>query len=158
MIIKDTIFGDIQYTEEDLLLLPLGLVGMPQLTRFLILDFEEEHAFKALISTEEPGINFLISDPRNFRSDFDFSLLSPTREALKVETDEDQAIFVLCTWRGKFDNTTGNLLGPIVVNVKTRKAMQVILERGSYTTHETLSSMADDSAEVRVEGSGLKVG
>ncbi len=158
MIIKDTIFGDIQYTEEDLLILPLGLVGMPHLTRFLILDFEGEHAFKALLSTEEPGINFLITDPRNFRDDFDFDLLEPTREALKIGRDDDQAVFVLCTWRGKFESTTGNLLGPIVVNVKNRKAMQVILERGAYTTHESLAAMEEDATEVRVEGKSLKVG
>ncbi len=158
MIISDTVFGDIQYTETDQLILPLGLVGMPHLTRFLILDFEGEHAFKALISTEEPGINFLISDPRNFNKDFDFTLLEPTRDAMKVEDDKDLSVFVLCTWRGKFESTTGNLLGPIVVNVKTRKGMQVILERGSYTTHESLQVLKDEETEGRVEKKSLKVG
>jgi len=158
MIIKDTIFGDIQYTNSDLLRMPLGLVGMPHLTQFLILDFEKEHAFKALISTEEPGINFLISDPRNFRPDFDFRFLDPTRDALKVESDEDLSVFVLCTWRGKLESTTGNLLGPIAVNVKSRKAMQVILESGSYTTHETLRQPKADESMVTSEAGSLKVG
>lgn len=158
MIIKDTIFGDIQYTDDDLLLMPLGLVGMPHLTQFLILDFEKDHAFKALISTEEPGINFLISDPRNFRADFDNRFLEPTREALKVEAEEEFAVFVLCTWRGKFESTTGNLLGPIVVNARTRKAMQVILESGSYTTHEMLQQPQSDEGSNRTEAGSLKVG
>jgi flagellar assembly factor FliW len=138
MIIKDTIFGDIQYTEEDLLTLPLGLVGMPNMTQYLILDFDGEHAFKVLLSTEDPSINFLITDPRNFRPDYDLNTLKPTWDALKIDCEADQAVIVLCTWRGKFENTTGNLLGPIAVNTKTRKGLQVILENMEFTTHESI--------------------
>lgn len=138
MIVKNTHFGDIQYTEKDLLILPGGLVGMPQYCRFLVLDFESEHAFKVLQSTDDPDINFMMADPRLFRPDFDFDSMRQAREPLCIEKDDEMVVFVLCTWRNSFDTTTGNLMGPIVVNARTRRGLQVILEDGRYSIHESL--------------------
>ena len=138
MIVKDTHFGDIQYTEKDLLDLPGGLVGMPQYCHFLVLDFESEHAFKVLQSTDDPDISFMMTDPRLFRPDFDFEGLRQARESLRIEKDKGMVVFVLCTWRESFEATTGNLMGPIVVNARTRQGLQVILEDGRYSIHESL--------------------
>jgi len=157
MILKNTQFGDIQYTADDLLVLPEGLVGMPQYCHFLVLDFEGEHAFKVLQSTDESDINFLMADPRLFRPDFDYEAVAQAREPLGIESGEDLVVFVLCTWRESFENSTGNLMGPIVVNAETRRGLQVILEDGRYSVHESLfrvekepvpSSKEDESAQV----------
>ncbi|MDP6669033.1 MAG: flagellar assembly protein FliW [Candidatus Krumholzibacteria bacterium] len=138
MIIKGTRFGDIHYTEKDLFLLPDGLVGIPGKTRFLILDFEENSAFKWLQSADDAGIGYLISDPRLFRSDFDMRPLERESAKLEIGSSDDLVVFVLCTWRGSLEESTANFLGPVLAHAGKRVGKQVILDGSMRSTQEKL--------------------
>ncbi len=140
-------FGTIGYEEKDLLEIPSGLVGMPNLTRFLILDFEEQLPFKWLQSADEPSLGFLIAEPQLFRSDFALALAKEDLQDLDVDSLEDLVVFVLCTYRGDLEETTGNLLGPIIVHAGKRVGQQIIIEDGGFSAHESLTREEDEPKE-----------
>jgi flagellar assembly factor FliW len=139
MILRGTSFGDIDYAEDDLIRLGEGLVGMPGQTRFLVLDFEGETPFKWLQSVDDAGIGFLITEPALFRPEYALTLEPQDLQDLQAESTEELVVFVLCTYRGDLRETTGNLLGPVIVNARTRRGRQVVLERAPYGTAETLA-------------------
>ncbi|MBN2169793.1 MAG: flagellar assembly protein FliW [Candidatus Krumholzibacteriota bacterium] len=129
-----TRFGDFHYEDKDLLRLPEGLVGMPQLTRFLILDFEADLPLKWLQSIEEPAMGFLVADPRLFQPDYSLHLSRCDLGDIAVMDPADLVVFVLCTYKGELEETTGNLLGPIVVHAESRVGRQIILEDRDLST------------------------
>jgi len=145
MELTGTRFGDFTYEEGDLLRLPEGLVGMPQLTRFLILDFEAELPFKWLQSVEEPAMGFLVADPRLFQPDYSLHLSRCDLGYMVVTDPADLVVFVLCTFGGDLREATGNLLGPIVVHAESRVGRQVILEDRDLSTKVPLF-VADEAA------------
>lgn len=139
MELHGTRFGTIGYAPDDLILLPDGLIGMPDRTNFLILDFEEETPFKWMQSVDDPGLGFVISEPTLFRQDYSLALETLDLRDLDVSGPEELAVFVICTYRGNWDQLTGNLMGPIIVHVAARRGRQVIVEDSPFTTHENLS-------------------
>ena len=139
MELQGTNFGKIAYEEGDLLTIPAGLVGLPRLTRFLILDFEEKVVFKWLQSVDDPAMGWLVAPPQLFRTDYALALLPEETAALAADSPADLAVFVICTYAGDLREITGNLLGPVVVNAGRRLGRQVIIDRSEFSTHEKLN-------------------
>ena len=152
MELKGTRFGDIEYQEKDLIRLKGGLIGMPDQTDFVILDFEEEMPFKWLQSTQEAALGFLVGDPLLFCPEYELGLDSGEFADLGVKAPEDLAIFVLCAFKGRIEETTANLLGPIIVHVENRVGRQVIVEDSEYSieTPIYLSETAETDRESKV--------
>jgi flagellar assembly factor FliW len=138
MELKGTRFGDFVIDEEDILHLAGGLIGMPLLQRFIIMDFDGETPFKWMQSVDDPLMGFVIADPRVFRPDFRLAAGEKELAALAPLIAEELIVFVLCTMRDENEVPTGNLLGPIVVNARTRRGVQVIDEQNLYNTHEAI--------------------
>ena len=133
-----TRFGTVDYEEQDVLQLSEGLVGLPQLERFLVMEFAEQAPFRWLQSLDDPAIGFLIADPVLFDAGFNLALDEQDLRDLDVSAPEDLTIFVLCTRRGPWAATTGNLLGPIIVHTTARRGRQIIVEDAGYSTHAPL--------------------
>ncbi len=151
MELKNTRFGDITYRQKDILEITGGLVGLPGLSQFLVLDFEVDTPFKWLQSVQESNIGFLIAEPRLFRPDYSVSLDEEDLAACEAESVDDLVIVAICTFREKLELSTGNLRAPIVVNETTRRGQQVILEGCDYTTHESIAAEIEKTPKSLVE-------
>ncbi len=152
MELVNTRFGTINFEEKDLIQIADGLVGMPDMTRFLILDFEEETPFKWMQSADDASLGFLIADPVLFNPDFNLVLGEVDLRDLEVNSPADLAIFVICTFRGEWAETTGNLMGPIIVQVEKRMGRQVIVEDSSYSTHEPVHDPVLKAEAAKADG------
>jgi flagellar assembly factor FliW len=139
MELQGTRIGSVAYEESDLITLPSGLVGMPDLKRFLVLDFEEELPFKWLQSVDEPGVGFLVAEPAIFRPDFALGLEEEDLRELKSVGLQDIVVFVLCTYDAGKGAIAGNLRGPVIVDSTQRLGRQLVLEESAYGTHENLN-------------------
>lgn len=152
MELSNTRFGTIEYEEKDLVHIPDGLVGMPDMVSFLILDFEEETPFKWMQSTQDANRGFLIADPLLFNPEFSIALGEDDLRDLDVGNPDDLAVFVICTFRGAWSETTGNLMGPIIVQVEKRLGRQVIVEESSFSTHEPLHDPVLKAEAAKADG------
>jgi flagellar assembly factor FliW len=141
MQLTGTRFGAMEYQEQDRITLPEGLVGMPDLRQFLIADFEEKVPFRWLQSVDDPSVGFLIADPVLFAPDFSLGLTESDLSGLAVSDPEELGIFVLCTFRGSWQETTGNLMGPVIIHAASRQGRQIIVEDSGYSTHEPLRAL-----------------
>ena len=116
------------------------LPGFGDLRRFVLVDLEppgdhpaegSEAVLFELRSLEDPAVRFLVAAPAAFFPDYAFELDETECAALGLNSESDALVLVLITVGHDTPDgtvpTTANLLAPVVVNVGTRAAAQVIL-------------------------------
>lgn len=108
--------------------LPTGLIGMPHLRRFHVAALPESWPFVSLRSLGQEEIHFLAVSPQNLLPGYQLELGDDDTEALELQSSDDALIYNIVTvHNSERQYVTANLIGPIVVNRRTRIGRQVIL-------------------------------
>ncbi|RNB53854.1 flagellar assembly protein FliW [Brevibacillus gelatini] len=113
-----------------------GIPGFSHLQFFQLMQ-EEESPFFLIQSTEEWEVGFWVIDPFSFFPDYKFELPGFVKDALRIDTEAEVAVFSIVTIRGN-SHITVNLKAPLVVNLSNRMARQVILQEDSYSIRQPL--------------------
>lgn len=131
--------GEIQIDEAEIIHFPHGIPSFLDEKQFYILPFSDDDLFYILQSVQTAGLAFIIVSPFEFFSDYVVKLSDQVIEALKIEKQEDLAIFSILTIREPFSNSTANLQGPIVINTVSKLGKQAILSDSPYQTKHLLT-------------------
>jgi len=79
---------------------------------------------------------FVVCDPRLFVADYQVPIRREELEALGLDEATGAQVFVIVN---KIDDLlTGNLQGPLVINVTTRQGKQLVLSDKRYSTRHPL--------------------
>lgn len=136
MIIQTSRFGGIEVDAQRFLSFPKGLLGFPDDHEFALIQTGENSAFYWMQSVGRPDLAFVVCDPRMFVSDYKLSIKPDDLTAIGVADPENCQVFVIVN---KVEDTlTGNLQGPLVVNVQTRVGKQLVLSDKRYSTRTPL--------------------
>ena len=151
MQIKTRIFGEVTIDDSKMIKFPNGIVGFPDLTDFaLIHDAEqgEQAGIRLLQSVQEPTFAMPVVDPLIAKEDYnplvDDNLLKVIGEG------ENILVLVTITVPSDLSKMSVNLKAPLVVNVDTRKAVQVVLEDDypvKFFIYDILKSRKENSAD-----------
>lgn len=133
MEIKTKANGIVNVDEKQLVTFPEGLLGFEKYTKFALIDSEYE-PFIWLQSTEESNLAFLMIDPFLICSDYEADIDDSALRNIGVDSAEDIIIMTLVTIPKDGSAITANFLGPVVINKKNRKCLQVILNDSRWTT------------------------
>lgn len=129
-----TRFGMVEYNEEDILTFPQGLMGLPAMKRFLILEHKPGSPFRWLQSLDEPSMSLLVCDPWAYVADYSPQLRETDETDLAMTDSEARMILATASIPpGKPEGMTLNLLGPLVINLSKRIGKQIALDGGTYT-------------------------
>jgi len=151
MNIEGTRFGAIDFTEEDVVLFPEGLVGFSKLQHHVVVCPKPGSPFRWLQSLEEPGLAFLVTDPTVYVPDYDPRVDEGFIKALELDKETPRLLFTTVTIpHGHPEDMTINLAAPIVINALTRRAKQIVLEDQAYTIKHRVFQTADVSGEKQV--------
>jgi flagellar assembly factor FliW len=140
MLVESTRFGSFEVDPARSLSFDDPLLGFPNSVTYVVVEVVDT-PYVWLQSVEEPEVAFLATSPFLFFPDYDLELPEQAREALGVNDPTQVEVMILLTVHRMGDNPvdiTANLLGPIVVNVASRQARQVVLDRSGYSTREPL--------------------
>lgn len=130
-----TRFGELEYTPEDVVQFPEGLIGFWQLTEFLLICPKEGSNFRWLQSVQEPTVAFLLTDPTSYVGDYNPRVNDSATYLLKIEDTTPYLVYTTANIpAGKPQEMTLNLAAPIVVNVHQRIGAQVLVEGTRYAT------------------------
>ena len=121
--------------------------GFPDETRFVLVALNEDGGadradgadgavLYELRSLREPGLRFLVAVPGAFFPDYDVELDDDTCEALQLTNGADALVLVVITLGS---DPTANLLAPVVINARTRRASQVILSGTAWPVRAALA-------------------
>ena len=141
MKIKTKPYGEIEVDERQKLYFPEGLIGFESLCDYYLLD-SREGPFYWLQSGEESEIAFLLIDPRIFRLDYRLMVRDSDLKDIGIEDKGDLLDFAIVTVPEDHRKMSANLMGPIILNRKTKIAKQVISENEEYMVkHYILEEM-----------------
>lgn len=126
-------FGEVTFTEADVFEFPWGLPGFSELRRFLALSLAEQPNFVWLQSIDTPEIALPAADPWQLFPDYEPRLPGYATEALELASAEDFTVLCVVVVTKDAQEMTMNLMAPIILNLKTRRARQVMLENSSYS-------------------------
>lgn len=96
--------------------------------------------FSLMRNVEVEGLEFVVVSPFVFFPDYEPDLDNATVDALALDGPEDAMVLVVLTIGESIEETTANLLGPIVINTKTNAASQAILHAPGLSTKTPLVS------------------
>lgn len=133
-----TKFGELDFEENEIIVLPKGILGFSQLTRYIILEKEGAGPFKWLQSVEDPNVAFVIADPLNFFPSYKLEIDEKELEELNYTNSKDLVTYVIVTVPQDSSLASADLLGPLVINAKKRLAKQAVMSNSPYTTKHYL--------------------
>ena len=115
------------------------LPGFGDLRRFVLVELSGDEGAEGaetvlfeLRSLEEPAVRFVAAVPTAFFPDYAFDLDEDDCAELGLADESDALVLVLLTVGHDAAATTANLLAPVVVNARTRRAAQVILSGSDW--------------------------
>ena len=124
--------GSVEVDESSVVELPAGILGFPEQRRYAIVAADDSGLYSWLQSLDEPELAFLTVVPSPFFPDY--APVIPDEDCATIGLTDPEDAQVLCLVTVDEDAVTANLLGPVVLNVRTRMARQVVLTDSSLST------------------------
>lgn len=135
MIIETLSWGNLEVDEEQLYHFPKGLPGFDEEIDFALIAMEETH-FWYLQSIKSKGLSFLLGDPFAFYPFYEFEL--PDVEAEELGIEKEVIVRCVITLKEQVEQSTINLLAPIVLNPVGHSGKQIVLHKAPYHTKHRL--------------------
>ncbi len=137
MTIETLRFGSIDVDPSGVITLDDGLIGFPDAQRYCLLEHRPGGSVKWLQSLEHPELAFLVINPHEFFADYEVELADDTARDMHLTEPGDAAVLALVSVQEE-RRLTANLLGPVVINTRTGRGRQVVLDSDHYTTRHPL--------------------
>lgn len=131
--ISSTRFNEVEVSEDKIINAPEGIIGFPEHRRYVLLDPSGgKSIFLWLQSVDTPDLAFILTDPTLFVPDYQILLSEPDVARLGVENRSKPALFVIVTVpQDDPDNSTINLLAPLLYFADENEIFQILLEKGN---------------------------
>lgn len=118
--------------EETVLTFPAGLAGFETLRDFRLFEPTGGYPLRFLQSLDQPEISFVCMDAAAIKLDYEVPLKEEDAAFLAIESPEDALVLALVVVPEDPRQMTANLAGPLVINKKSRKARQVMLDTRQF--------------------------
>jgi flagellar assembly factor FliW len=99
--------------------------GFPAHQQFVLVRLNDEGLLYAFTSIQDPELRFLVAPPEPFFPDYAPEIENEVFAALNTKDPDRLLVMVVIT--AGVDETTANLMAPIIVDRDSRRAMQVVL-------------------------------
>jgi flagellar assembly factor FliW len=127
-------FGVIQVENDAIYEFPDGLYGFEEDKSFAIFEQAfEDVSFLYLQSIDHLIPCFLVFEPWDLYPEYQPALSREDMELCQVENIDDLIFLVIASVPATIKEFSINIKSPVVLNPKTRKARQVILQNPEYT-------------------------
>jgi len=133
MMIQTGRFGQLTISEKDLIEIPQGILGFPELKKYCLVDPADDTLILWLQSLDNPSVAFPVLEPKIFRPEYSVKLSAAELRELKLENVNQSAVFAILTIPGDATQMTANLKAPLVINLKAQTARQVVLQENEYS-------------------------
>ena len=140
MKINTSRFGEVIYTSEDVLFFPRGIPAFETKQKW-ILAGNEQSAIKWLQSLDDGNLALPVTSPDAIQSDYNARIPDDELKLLGSADISELALLIVVSipelepW-----NMTANLRAPILINLKTHKAVQVIALNEEYPVRHIVFS------------------
>jgi flagellar assembly factor FliW len=116
----------------------LPLPGLAAHTRYSLTPLDEIGVLFALRSDAEPEVRLFVITPRAFFTDYAPSVPQSVRDSLDLDDEEPVLLTVVNPPQGDYP-ATANLLAPLVLNARTGRATQAVLDGSEWPLRAPLA-------------------
>ncbi len=140
--------------ESNLIKFPQGIFGFPDLQVCELIYNPSELPFMWLQEREKGGLAFIVLDPIGSIADYTVEIPDSDVDQLGIESPDDVLILNIVTINKEVpQKITANLVGPIIVNRRTRVGRQVIISNyEKYSPKYELPSGDEEISEEKPTG------
>ena len=128
------IFGDIEVDANKIITFDGGIIGFPELKRFMLIhdrENEKKH-ISWLQSIDEPDFAMPVIDPLKLVEDYNPIVEDELLSGLGKLLPEEMLVLVTMTIPKDITKMTVNLKAPIIINAASLKAGQIIVDDEKY--------------------------
>jgi flagellar assembly factor FliW len=136
-------FGDLEIPSASVLHCD-GLPGFPALKQLAVIEHDAPSPFAWLVSLDDPDLAFVVADPRRFFADYAPAFSPHQLLSIGLEAGHECELLAIATLDRKA--ATLNLAAPIIVNPRTHRAAQAILEGAEHPLRADLSRAPVEAA------------
>ena len=141
MKIKTKPYGEIEVSERQKIYFPEGIIGFEGIHYYFLFD-SREGPFYWLQAESDPNLAFLLVNPRLFIENYKLMINNEDIKSIGIKNKKEILDFAIVTVPEDPSKISANLMGPIIINKKTRVAKQVISQNNEYTVkHYILEEM-----------------
>jgi flagellar assembly factor FliW len=146
-------FGTLQYDPADVIELPEGLIGLPKLRRWLMLDMDQDLPMRWLQSLDRPEFGLPVMPPFFFADEYEIKASTSASRQLSTQGAPDLVTLIIATIHPGGEVITGNLRAPLILDAATRRGAQLALDDDRLSTRQEIDylkfglAVAVDSAE-----------
>ena len=126
--IKTKRFGTIEANEEHFIHMRDGIIGMPSLKKFILVECPTYPLMLWLQSCEDEDIAFPVVEPYFFKSNYQVKMTAADKLCLQLAETDRVKHFSILTIPEEAEDMTINLKAPIVVNLSKASGAQVVLQ------------------------------
>lgn len=134
--IETTRFGRLEVDEGKIIHMPYGMLGFPDRRRFVLLQHKEGSPFFWYQSLEDPALAFVLTSPFLILADYHVDMKDAFKKMEWKENGDGgkiQLYVVVNIPKGSPERMTANMIGPVLVNVDIREAVQIVVADSSYS-------------------------
>jgi flagellar assembly factor FliW len=135
-------FGRISFESRDLIEFPRGLPGFEGRRRFLAIRQQRNAPLVFLQSLEDPGLCFTTAPVRAVAPRFRLRLSEEDRAAAGLSSVRQPRIgkdvWALAIITVREAGPTANLLAPLVINLRSLRAVQAVMRESAYSHQHAL--------------------
>jgi flagellar assembly factor FliW len=112
--------------------------GFPDHRRFYLVSIDDSGLVYWLTSADDPELRFLVIPPQAFFSDYTPEISDEALSILGVDEAERLLLLLVVTAGDTLQETTANLMAPIVVDKESRRAVQTVLAGSDFPVRAAL--------------------
>ncbi|MEX3745383.1 MULTISPECIES: flagellar assembly protein FliW [Lysinibacillus] len=128
MKIATKFLGVVEIIEQDIITFEHGLLGLEDEKNFVLLPLDADLPLAILQSVEQAEIGFVIGYPFAFKKDYSFDISEEDYKQLQIEKAEDVLTYAIVTMKETFQDSTINLLAPLIINMDKKLGKQIVLQ------------------------------
>jgi len=111
---------------------PKGIPGFDQITHYKFTSQPEVKLFMNMTATDQSNISFFCIDSFTVYPKYSIKLTTQLISDLKITPQTQLIALSIVTVGTSVEETTANLLGPIIINLNNKQGLQTILENSEY--------------------------
>lgn len=144
-------FGTMSYREESVFDFPSGLPGFEDEKQFVLIEIPEKAPLVFLQSLSQPALCFLAFPILVVDRDYQLAIAPEDLAALDLDLDRqpelgtEVLVLALLSLHDNFP-ATANLMAPIIINLRSRHALQAIRRDLKYSHRHAIEQRATEQS------------
>ena len=132
----EKLYDNLVFSEEDIIIFEDGIPGFENNKKFVIVRNENYAPFEWLVCVDGTKLRFAMLNPMIAYPEYSPNISRAQVEGLNLDNPDDVLVYSFVTVAANPNESTLNLMAPVLINTKEKRGRQIILENSQYSTRE----------------------